>query len=306
MKTHNYLWHAFGMNGKILNWWPAEKSKFSAPEVELDISDIQSPLFEKKLVWSSANADCNLEKEEYITNFILEIYQAWGKFGPYGDLLQIHYDPDNHQAHVDFIGRLAWPKPALAADLIPIIRDAKGNLFFVGITRKKEPGIGKPALIGGHLDIKGFHLETAAEALIHEARDEAGIKIKVNMKSKHDYKNKPFLPWIPIIVSLKHLPSLRSELLLVGTFETSDEENQPQLKTKRVFQTTAYTMIIDIRNRTLTPKDVTMLFSAGDDAATIYVKQITSLKSLPFAINHHRTIYKATLAKLLREDRINI
>ncbi len=310
MKTHNYLWHAFGMNGKILNWWPAEKSKFSAPQVELDISDIQSQLFEKVGEWVGVKESENLEDEEMITQHVLETYQAWGKFGPYGDLIQISYDRDQRRAHIDFIGRLAFPKPALAADLLPIIRDAAGNLFFIGITRKKEPGIGKPALIGGHLDIKGYHLETAAEALIHEAKDEVGLKITVMKQHAREIKTKPYMPRIPVSVGLKGYPKLPSELLLVGTFETSAEEKLLHLGTRRVSQTTAYTMIIDIRDRILTPDDVAKLFSAGDDAASIFVHQITKNHWLfdlfNRAIYHHQTIYVAALSQLRRESIINI
>lgn len=298
------VWFAVGKNGKVENWYSAERLNISAPQVEIDINDIKSKTFPKSIRWDGNKKEKNLLRLISAMGAVEKIYRCWKNFGPYGDLIQVHLQ--SGCLNIDFIGQLAFPKPALAADLSPLIRDAARNLYFVGIKRKKEPGIGKPALIGGHLDIKGYHLETAAEALVHEAKDEAGIKIRVMKQFAHTLKNKPYMSRFPISVGLKNYPKLPSELLLIGTFKTSSEDKLPHLGVKRVYQTTAYTLIVDIYDQAFTPDEIAELFTAGDDAASIYVHKITSLQSPPFAIKHHRTIYRATLAKLLKEQRINI
>jgi 8-oxo-dGTP pyrophosphatase MutT (NUDIX family) len=302
------IWHITGQDGILLKIFPVTKDAFKAPLVEIDTADFGDQTsyalhgLRIKLPFKIGNFPVY---EIMIKDLLQVIYKKWGKFGPYGDLIQITVLEDD-SIRIDFIGHLAWPKPALAADLVPIIRDSAGNLFFVGITRKKDPGKGKPALIGGHLDIKGYHFETAAEALIHEAWDEAGIRIKVMKQFVSKVKTTPNMLRIPVSVNLIRHPGLGSYLLLIGTFATSAEEKLLDLGTKRVFQTTAYAMVIDILNRSLTSEEVAQLFVSGDDAASIYVRKVTSHRTPPFAIKHHRTIYQATLAKLANEDRINV
>jgi hypothetical protein len=229
---------------------------------------------------------------------IEEEYKKRGKFGPFGDVVGTTWirHERNHGLIimiVDFVGRKAFHKPGLAADLLPFIRDRTGKVFFIGIIRRGSPGEGKPALLGGFLNINGFHLETPAEALLHEGREEIGLHIYSDSEDLERLENAPLADDLKVKVILGKGRQIFSQLKLVGVFPTTDEENITSLGLKRVYQTTAYMVIIDVAE-VLDVNSLAKWLVAGDDAKALYIFRLerqTVDSGLFF--QHHRTIFEA-------------
>lgn len=290
-------WYAMGKAGEIIDWRLKDPRIKTAPLVELEIADLQMPLFKKH--FGTVGHDPKVLSLQ-VKKTVRSLYQRWGKFGPYGDLLQISFDPSRGYFHIEFIGRLAFPKPSLATDLVLFFQDRRGKKFFVGITRKKDPGKGQPALPGGHLDVNGYHLETAAEALIHEALDEIGLKIKTSKTMAKDLVSQPDLEEIKVQIQLSPDLLVTSQLRLLGKFPTSKEEELPHLGQKRVHLTTAYLLVVPVA-QSLTKKQIRTWLTAGDDADQLFICQLGHNQWPRFAIEHHQTIFEMAADVLIEE-----
>lgn len=231
------------------------------------------------------------------------IYSRCGKscgFGHYGDvisLVEIDCAGGVRQCIVSSIDQLAFPKGVMAVDFLPFFIDKNGQELFVGITLgKKGPDYGKPALIGGHIDHSKGYFESAAEAVIHEAKEEALIKLKPNRFINDDLGEEPiaqsaYVKWnIPGSVKAIRLDYL-------GSFRT--EENKPGEKKKRaswenrkrVDWTFAYYSVIRV-DVELTEELLRKWFKAGSDAKDLLIIPAGANDLVPeFAHSHHRKIY---------------
>jgi len=239
---------------------------------------------------------------ENIREYIQSYYKDWKPCGSFGDVIQIEriFTETKTIFVIDFIGRKAFHKPGLAADLIPFIKDKEGKLFFIGIIRKYMPGKGKFALLGGFTGIDGYHLETAAESLLHEGIEEAGLFIKA---LDQDILKKPFASKIPVQVSLgksKDKQVINTQMILVGTFPTSFEEQMPDLNLKRVYQTTGYTMLIQV-DILLDLEILKNWLTPGDDADKLVFIELNKEKIPEFGISHHQTVFDHAFAIIKKE-----
>jgi len=286
----------FGMKGeleRIEEGIPGtEHYQKIAPRVEIDFG------FNYFETFNVHEDDLNSDPQKIIMRQVEKIYAKWGKFGPYGDVIQLSRTFGNGilKYTIDFIGRLAWPKPGLAADLLPLIEDREGKTFFVGITRKNPPGQGKFALLGGHLDVREFHLETPAEALLHEGRDEIGLCLTPDPRDEARFKNQPYAQTLRVIAHLgrKNPLHLPAKMFLLGTFLTSHEERITGLKEKRIYWTTAYALKVKLDQK-LNKKLLATWLQAGDDARGLVILDIQRDQIPEFAFAHHREIYNKAI-----------
>ena len=269
--------------------------KHPTPIMELDAWNVVSPSFQLNLKISVGDF---VHQEEILKKAVEEWYQNRGNFGPYGDIIQLNSRLVRRFPHsrthliysANFIARRAFHKPGLAADIVPFVADYFGNVFLVGIKRGKNPGKGKIALAGGFCDIHGFHKETGAETAIREAGEE--IDLEIIPQDEKILTMKPNAQEIPVSVSLGGCET-HTRMILLGTFQTSDEEKLDHLGLKRIYETTAYMLMIPVRSdNVLRADEVVSMFVAKDDAAEIVAIPLAELQkdSIDFAFAHHRTI----------------
>lgn len=238
------------------------------------------------------------------------IYQKWGKFGPYGDILslsEIKISDSKTQYIVNFIARLAFHKPSLTVDLVPFIVDKNRKVFFFGIIRDDDPGKGKPAFIGGHRDVKGYHFETPLEALCHESNEEASLKIvplspfgdsdkEINISASGNIFHHGREILVRILLGGNNY---FTNLKFLGEYNTFEDEKLSNLGVKRVNQTTAIYCRIDI-DQELDEETIAGWLKAGDDAKEIFVCKANCADNIPdFGISHHKIIYREAVAQEL-------
>lgn len=250
--------------------------------------------------------DCNFDTGEpfYINpnNLYREIvfkvspiYSGWNKFGHFGDIIVVSRIFDNCYK-IDLIGRFAYPSSRIAADILPFIVTPDGRIFFIGGIKRSELEAYK-VLIGGFVDTdkEGMESETRAEAAIREAKEEAGLNIEVADKDKQVFINRPIPHHLSIIVDLKGR-KIKSDLWLLDTFKTAKSDAECILKRKRVHETTAYFLKIQIPQN-LNAGDIKDLFTPDDDVKDILVWQLRSgdisdvEESPGFLEAHHTEIY---------------
>lgn len=222
-------------------------------------------------------------------------YKKHKKYGAFGDILRFSRIEIANTViyHLDLFGHLAYPKPGLAVDLVLFLR-AKNEVFTVGITRKEKPGKGKSALVGGFRNINGYHLQTGLEAIIAEAKQEIGISIKPNYGFKKKVSTDLYCKSIPVTVDFhRRLTHKPASLFLIGSFTTSDAEKIPSLHSKRVHETLAYGLLLDINSRY--KADLSSYFKAGDDAKEVLVKRA---EDAHFFLKHHQEIFDAAMMRI--------
>lgn len=259
------------------------------------------------------------EKEEkaYLTRLAEEQFKDWGRCGHFKDAMQItkrEIGLDGGKVYeysIDFIGRLELEKTMQAADILIFVNDLSGNLFLVGITRKENPGKDEFALVGGKRDFvndkNGYyeHYETPVETIIHEAKEEAGLTLKLcrheKKKARTDLNARSF----DVIVELKGRSAKKrripAKLELVGSFQTAEDKKGKKIaengkaarvKRKRIDETIAFMVVINTASRKLTKEKIAGWFTAGDDAKAIVVVDLQTEKTLDFAFGHHADIFK--------------
>lgn len=293
---------ALGKNGKVDEVYNVEGkdvnyiiNKTGAPLVELDSNRILVGVGDVCRFTEST------DELSYLAGVAENVFAIWGKFGHYGDVAQmtrldiaVGNINVGSKYVVDYVGRLAFPKGVLAVDLVPFFIDKNGHEFFVGITLGKEgPNYDKPALIGGHIDHKEGYFESAAEAIIHEAEEEAGIILC----PQEEIGENPIPRAFEVELDLGG-KKIETHLSYVGTFRTS--ENKPKnenaekdtlLKNKRVDWTIAYQMVTEV-DFELSEEVLRRLFKAGSDAKDLLIVPAGSEDPIPeFVHSHHRKIY---------------
>lgn len=254
---------------------------FQRPVVEFD-SNLQS---------SFANGYLLFDKKPPLSDvqeFLRPIYKGWGRFGYLGDIVaikEIIFGTD-YVYVLDYIGRLSTIKPALAVDLMLVVVTANDN-YLVGIKRGNEPGKGKLAFPGGFIDVKGFHLETPIETIVHEAEEEIGLQIKVLRQT--DLKN--YLASNVLVAVDYYGQDIAGELICLGTFPTGDSEKLETTGLKRVYTTTAYTLILDMAHTSLDGAGISDWLKAGDDASELVIINLKDSPNLEFGLEHHQMLY---------------
>lgn len=247
------------------------------------------------------------EGTEHFRVRIGEAYRLHQKFGPWGDLMAVTVD--GPFLRFDWIAPLAFPKPTLAADLIPFIRDSEGRLFWVGIKRGRPPGEGKLALIGGiraiekrELPLGTTHvLETPLENLMHESGEEAGIALSCIEVGDDG----PHARVASVAVTIPELGIVRSrtELIHVETVSTDhNAERDPLTGQLRVHETTGYAFNLYV-DRPLLAGEIEAALHPTDhsERTTPVVRQIGSFSEVEdihnsFHAAHHRVLFFRALA----------
>jgi 8-oxo-dGTP pyrophosphatase MutT (NUDIX family) len=289
----------FGYKGNI-SPSPIYK-EIDKPIIELDGNN-STP---EKAIYLSKNYEVVTDD---LIQFFQPYYRQWGRYGYMGDIIAIKKIvldacvnlTDSHIYVLEYFGRLAPIKALVAADLIPIIKTGVDEFYFVGVRRKYDPGKGLPALMGGLVDVNGYHLDTAAETVIHEAKEEIGLELFVYQPQKL----KSLSP-INIDVSARYKgQKCFGALIPQGVYLTGSNEEMPQLGLKRVYQTTAYVLLLDMINFGLNGDDIKNWLHAGDDAASLEVINLKNKAALCFGLSHHQEIFDQTIKSLVEKSLI--
>lgn len=275
-----------GKDGKIFGFVLEPKTVLiKEPLLELSTKELLSgPLYQER------SLECPSENK--IIDIAQGAYQKWGKYSPYGELIVISLflAATEYFFSVDFIAHRGYPKGILAADLVPIFTDSDGKEFFVGITIGKGKYRGRPALIGGHQDLKGFHFESPLEALVHEGKDEAKIIFQPREEYRKPMERFPFLQEIFVDVEFSGKKYI-SVLELLRTYRTSDEERFESWGRMRVDLTTAYCLRVNV-DFPLTKEIIAENLKAGDDADNLVIVELGVDEAPQFAFAHHAEIFE--------------
>ncbi len=231
-------------------------------------------------------------------------YQKHGKFGDFGDLISFR---ETRWCGVggyvlEWIAPLAYPKAALAADLIPFIEDSEGRLFFVGIKRGRPPGVGKQALIGGFRAIEQVDtphgpthmLESPLANLMHECGEESGIMLSgLILANAHPHiSSAGAVVTIPELglqhfVHIYHVGTVRADVAVERNATTGE---------MRVHETTGYTFVVRVP-RPLTAEEILAALHPTDktEGAVPLVLEVTDHAAIAavldgFHSRHHREL----------------
>ena len=215
---------------------------------------------------------------------------------------------------IDAVGKKSHKKAQNAADLLIFVGGYHDDgetpvTYFVGIERKHEQKKGSFALIGGKRDVlknsSGLyvHLETAAETVIHEGEEESGLGMFPVEPERTAHE--PYLPKLDVHVSL---PSIRqaftTEMLNIGTVECGPEDMLVSEGGMRVFNTTGYTIFLDLA-RVVNPDLLDTIFRAGDDAARMRYHRLEPGIDPEFGLSHHAMLYDMAVSHWKKEEKIS-
>lgn len=228
---------------------------------------------------------------EEVQDYFGSAYKAWGRFGHMGDVIAIS-EIENNGGYIyvlDYIGNLAPVKPGLAVDLLLIIKTGPTDYYLVGIKRKREPGKGLPAFVGGWIDVRGYHLDTPIEAVVNEAEEEIGLQIKV--VNQEDLLN-PLPQKVAVSVDYQG-KDFDGQLLFRGIVPTGDNEKILSVGLKRVYQTTVYALLLDMTTANLDYGKIKQWLKAGDDADELVITNLADSQNLRFGLEHHERIFTA-------------
>lgn len=288
-----------GRQGKIINCLELfncdQNSRKLPPKIELSTSDLfcSFPLVTIEGKYKNV--------KESLCQKVGKIYFDTGKFGHFDDAILVTVNDIgwNIFCTIDFIGHLGFSKPGLTSDLVPIVRDSFGQLFFIGILRKNSPAVGKLALIGGFRGIKDLHLETLIENVISEAHDEAGLKIIPITDEPEQLLSKPYQDEIDIVLKFVYGKNVDvdTKLLHVGSVYTETSENEKNFGEKRVYETSAYTFLAEI-DMGLDEETLRSNLRPGDDAMEVVVWNISKRGIPDLALSHQREIFEKAISKL--------
>lgn len=300
---------AIGNNGRILAFNTLEGLKgrdvhrehgehaLLSPLVEMPLREFPSTIF-----WCPSSHGI-IVPSIHARDFVQSAYRDPSVYGPkrygaFGDVLSItvldELARDGAVPMVlDFIAPKAFPKPALAADLVVFVYSEKDQeLYFVGLTRRHEPGKGFPATFGGFLDVQGYHLESPLEAALREGREEADIRLSLRgdlpiteemLLSEKVHYVRALLP--------KSADCFSAELKYVGVVPTSALDELPSGQ-KRVYWAFGYALLVRMPSLSLSEASLAALFSESEEGS-LYVKKLSTsvLEIPPFASEHHEVLF---------------
>ncbi|MHA1602991.1 MAG: hypothetical protein ACTSVU_07880 [Promethearchaeota archaeon] len=230
--------------------------------------------------------------------------------GRFGDWIKCSYLTIDSKKYINFdiIAQAAWIKPTMAADLGIFIKNNE-MVYFVGIVRGNEPGKGKPAIIGGIMNCDKV-LDSGAYTMLKETLEEGNLKIEYQGdldKLRENYT----ISEIPVVVKGfeeidPELSEIHTRMYYVDIFKTTEQERNLD-NTKRVYLAWTYAILIDIGRNKLNMNKLQQIFKAGDDAAEMYIKDVTDcFKSdklekcnVPnFGLEHHPQLFKTMIKRL--------
>jgi hypothetical protein len=197
--------------------------------------------------------------------------------------------------NIDLIGQAAWPKATTAADLGIFVRNTE-SIYFIGIVRGNPPGLGQPAIIGGIMNV-GKVYDSGAYTMLKETKEESNLTLRYE-GDLDELRANYQIPEIPVVVEgFEQLdPSLKemhSTMYYITTVPTTEQDRNPD-GSKRVYLAITYAILIDVGQVPLSPNKLKKVFQAGDDAAAIYIQDVTEffttgdIKNLPiFGLHHH-------------------
>lgn len=302
------LTYAYGKDGVILDVGTMR---------ELQSANRLPPLVELRLDMLSEGYPKISEGAEHIRVRIGEGYRMHQKFGPWGDLMAV--SANGPFLRFDWIAPLSFPKPTLAADLIPFIRDSEGRLFWIGIKRGRPPGEGKLALIGGIRAIEKASsadypdpthvLEAPLQNLMHESEEEAGIALSfLELRGGGLYSNALMEVSIPELGIVPSRTETRVEVRYVDTLRTDmAAERDPSTGEIRVHEATGYMFLLHV-DRSLSANEIEAALHPTDksERTTPIVRQIdssTDVKAVldSFHSGQHRVLFSLSYAKCIDE-----
>ncbi len=215
---------------------------------------------------------------------------------------------------VDAVLEKATDKPQLASDVVIIVKDRDGKVFWVGIERKHEPGVGKIALVGGKQDIvisedgETSYLEPFSITAMRELSEEVGVIVQYNHLPQ-DVQPIEKLSNISLSFadcSEKPYALKASSLDFLGLFISGSEEKLKNTYKKRIYWTAGFLLFLDYPDEELICKQIKTKFRALSDAKDIHVEQVELGKVPEFGISHHKEIFLSALLKLRNQERIRV
>ncbi len=277
-----------GYNGEIKT---QTRPPFREPIIEVDSAKSGSEMTECMSFTKRLSLD-------EVKHYFGSIYKSWGRFGYLGDVIAVkELELDGLFIYfLDFIGRLAIIKPGLAADLVPIIKVSENDYYFVGVKRRYSPGQGLAALMGGFNDVRGYDLDTPLETVIHEAKQEIGLTLRVT--NPNDLRET--LP-TKVAVEVDYRDNnyqdkiFHGELLYRGIIKTGMEEMLMSIGLKRVYTTTVYALFLDMTGAGLNKEKLGQWLKAGDDAASLVIVNLKDRRDLRFGLGHHTEIFSSLM-----------
>jgi ADP-ribose pyrophosphatase YjhB (NUDIX family) len=307
MNRENTRFFATGKKGKINRVFETPEETVASfnprPVFELDMeASTRSPHF----VCRNGCFENGIAELQFVFEIAQEYYgkQAWGD---YGDVIQISRYAILGSTFLytfDYVVRREFQRPGLAADLVPFVLDAEGNLFLVAIKRKNNPGKGRLALVGGFINVDGYEMETAAQTATREGAEEIKIQIYPT-REDYDLFNLPNKDNLSVHVVFENNFRTRTHLYLVDTFFTSNIERKKNPDIKRVYQTTAYTLLIgvdEISRPVIGAKEIANLFAEETEEAEVVVLPLEKAILAKFAFGHHKEILEAAIEIIERKN----
>ncbi len=230
--------------------------------------------------------------------------------GNYGDWIKcsiISLNAYNFQVlNLDLIGNAAWNKPTVASDLGIFIKSGE-KYFFVGIIRKNPPGKGQPAIIGGIMN-SGKIFDSSIYTMIKETKEEVNLSIKYEgdiNELRENYNIRVIPVKIHGFENITHsLSTIDANILYVSTEATTEQERLLN-GTKRVYSTTGYSVLIDLKDIEIEIDQLDQVFTAGDDASKMVFHDVSrcflkdDFSNIPrFGLDHHYILFKKMVEKI--------
>jgi hypothetical protein len=256
------------------------------------------------------------DTEKLLFNYYLELVNSNLYFpGVYGDWIKctqlVIGQKKEKYINLDILGKAAWIKPTLAADLGIFIKNHQ-KVFFVGIIRKNPPGKGKPAIVGGIMNVNR-QLDSAAFTMLKESKEESNFTLSYQ-GNVEDLRENYTIQEVPVLVSgfeeiNPKLKNLSAKMHLVTTIPTPEQERLED-GTKRVYATTCFTILIDIQTNPLSEVILNQIFSAGDDAQGMFYHDISpcffgdsEIQGPEFGLTHHYELFEKMVQLLKTQYR---
>ena len=279
MNPENIIKRVFiGKNGTL---YKESKVTNKRPIAERNISDV----VDGKIPCYISSGDLNFD-------ICSALYRNWGKFGPFGDVVEIMGLNINGimMYYLTSINNLAHYRPGMSADAVIFFYNDK-NYIFAGIKRKNDPGKGLAAIVGGFIDVSGYKIETPMETALREIREEIGLEVE----------KLPLSPGLPFpesedVVVYKH--DITGRCINLGMFLTSHEEEVLSQGLKRVYQTNAFLLMLNFPGE-LTKEVLLSILNANDDAEEIVLADKN--EEIIFGITHHQEIFKVAKSRFINK-----
>lgn len=287
-------YHFFGYDGNIEGTVYSGLRELSDQHYQMPILEVHVEHMERLSLSEPSRYVRSRHPEVIASEKASEAYETVGKYGPFGDVIRIsRYSVGDHDLYVpDLIGHLAYPKPYLAADFLPFIQGNDGQLFFICIRKRRDKGQ-TLALIGGLIDIEGIDMETAAQCVIREAAEEAGIRLHPKEQFTDLVNDVPNVLSVDMRMEFANGDTVaHNRLQHVGVYKTVATNREKAFGFQRVYQTTAYSCLVRMEKQ-LSRESIEGMIEAID---TNEVEQVVAVPesefgSMIFQQPHHERIF---------------